>query len=107
MKTLFDPPSPSEPMRAPGQAHSKTSMAAARAIEGKSDSIRGLVYRTFLGRVEDGVTDDELFNYWPSQSQSPLRPRRIELVKLGLVKDSGKTRKTRSGRQAVIWVAVE
>lgn len=34
---------------------------------------------------------------------STLRPRRGECVERGLVEDSGQTRATRSGRQAVVW----
>ena len=34
------------------------------------------------------------------------RPRRIELVQQGLVRDSGQTRRLPSGRSAVKWEAV-
>ena len=42
----------------------------------------------------------------PEQSVSGLRTRRSELVKRGLVKDSGKKRKLESGRMAVVWEVV-
>jgi hypothetical protein len=36
---------------------------------------------------------------------SSQRPRRVELVTGGQVVDSGRKRKTVSGRQAVVWTA--
>lgn len=36
---------------------------------------------------------------------STYRPRRIELVERGAVIDSSTTRRTSSGRQAVVWIA--
>ena len=35
---------------------------------------------------------------------SSFRPRRGELVEVGMLKDSGQRRKTASGRSAVVWV---
>ena len=34
---------------------------------------------------------------------STQRPRRVRLVELGLIRDSGRTAKTLSGRNATIW----
>ena len=48
----------------------------------------------------NGLTDDELISTFGSQS---ARPRRIWLTATGRVRDSGATRKTRSGRRAVVW----
>ena len=42
----------------------------------------------------DDVTD---------QSDSGLRTRRNELVRMGLLADTGQTRPIRSGRQAILW----
>jgi hypothetical protein len=36
---------------------------------------------------------------------STYRPRRVECVEFGLVRDSGLTRPTKSGRAAVVWIA--
>lgn len=40
---------------------------------------------------------------WPLQSPSGLRSRRAELVKAGLIVDSGERSKTSSGRQTIVW----
>lgn len=61
------------------------------------------------------MTDDELVdaydrmagsNGWKLASPSGIRSRRAELVDLGLVKDTGERRKSWSGRQAIVWMAV-
>jgi hypothetical protein len=49
-----------------------------------------------------GATDAEI-DYECDRSRT-LRPRRVALVKRGLVKDSGRTRVTSSGRKATVWV---
>lgn len=42
----------------------------------------------------------------PRASHSGIRSRRAELVKQGLVKDSGERHKLSSGRQAIGWIAI-
>lgn len=90
-------------LEAPFQQHSPTSKEAARRMA------------PMLGRMEvevlnaiaecqaaggSGLTDDELIAAFGTQS---VRPRRIFLVSCGKLADSGETRKTRSGRNAVVW----
>ena len=53
----------------------------------------------------DGLTDEEMLAA-VQLAPSTGRPRRIELVQRGLVRDSGNIRKTASGRSAVVWTAV-
>lgn len=57
-------------------------------------------------------TDEELIskykiwgeaNGWKPISESGIRSRRADLVKAGLVIDSGKTKTLPTGRQAIIW----
>ena len=42
-------------------------------------------------------------NKAPRASESGIRSRRAELVKLGLVKDTGKRDKSASNRQMIVW----
>lgn len=87
--------------------HSPTSKAAAEAIEPKIGSLRRQVLDYLRHCGVSGATDDEM--QLPKElggldmDPSTQRPRRIELVNTGWVRDSGKRRKTRSGRLAVVW----
>ncbi len=90
-------------MRAPYQKHSETSREAASKIEGDAPTCRGIVLRVL--RAHRALTDEEIQTI-SSLPPSTQRPRRIELVRLGLVRDSGKIALTRSGRKAVLWEAV-
>lgn len=90
----------------PAQAHSPTSQAAARQIRPDASRLRGRVLGLLLERGEQGATDEEL-QLALSMNPSTERPRRIELVEAGAVRDSGRTRPTRSGRKAVVWQAAE
>lgn len=82
---------------------SETSKAAAEAIEPKVPILREQVYAMILDRGAAGMTDEEMQRQLAGNTQ---RPRRVELVKQGRIRPSG-TRKTASGREAVVWVAVE
>lgn len=89
----------------PFQAHSATSQAAAKSMKGrKSDAMRQRVYAFLVERGAEGATDEEMQG-WLDMNPSTQRPRRIELVATGQVVDSGKVRKTLSGRSATVWVA--
>jgi hypothetical protein len=98
MPGLFDPiaPPPAQPC--------PTSRAAATAIVPIAAKQRQAVLDA-LRASWDGLTDEQIGEA-VGIGGSSSRPRRIELVKAGLVIDSGRTRPTRAGRQAVIWEAV-
>jgi hypothetical protein len=49
------------------------------------------------------MTDEEITTR-TGLAPNSVRPRRVELVARGLVKDSGMRRPTVSGRQATVWV---
>ena len=90
-------------MRVPFQNHSATSREAARAISGKTCPMERAILALFdyKKKFPLGWTDDELIVHFGTHS---IRPRRIFLVACGKLRDSGMTRKTRSGRNAVVWV---
>ena len=69
---------------------------------------------TFL-RKRGAMTDTQLtedYPVWcghryPKQSSSGLRTRRDELVKRGLVVDSGRMEILPTGRRAIVWAALD
>jgi hypothetical protein len=88
---------------APYQRHSATSKAAARGLTpSKVDQDRQSILFA-LQLYPDGLTDDGLqqITHLPGDSE---RPRRISLQKDGLIRDSGRKERTRSGKSAVVWV---
>lgn len=82
---------------------SETSEAAADKIRPVYETERERVFQTLLARGETGATDQELQDDL-HMDPSTQRPRRVELVRADKVADSGRTRPTRKGRQAVVWV---
>lgn len=90
---------------APFQAKSMTSFDAAKSIEPKAGTLRAKLLQTLRWYPEQGLTDYEMQSI-TVMDPSTQRPRRIELAKAGLIEDSGTTRATASGRQAVVWRAV-
>lgn len=91
---LFDPPA---------QRHSETSIAAAEAIKPRVEIYRERILAEIKRSGALGRTDGELQEQL-NMNGSTQRPRRIELVDAGLVRDSGRTRKSASGRACVVWV---
>lgn len=97
---LLDQPTPVE--RLPAQRHSPTSVAAAGRAEPAAATQRRAVLDYIRGRGAEGATDEEVQTAL-GMNPSTQRPRRIELVGSGHVRDSGRQRQTRSGRNAVVW----
>ena len=87
----------------PYQSHSDTSKAAAEEMRPDAETDRTAVLNLLL-RVLVGMTDEEI-QLALRLNPSTERPRRIELVRAGKVRDSGKKRRTKSGRMATIWEA--
>ncbi|WP_051103521.1 hypothetical protein [Terracoccus sp. 273MFTsu3.1] len=60
-----------------------------------------------LLKASGGATDEALVNTTQNLgfpiSPSGLRTRRSELVRLGLVEDSGERERLASGRRAIVW----
>lgn len=86
----------------PFAKHSDTSREAAESLTNTA-TLRTMVFNAIKLRNGLGATDQELQEllHLPPNVETP---RRWELVNLGLVRDSGNRRKTRSGRSAAVWV---
>lgn len=93
-----------EALTPPAQRHSATSRAAAEAVEPRAATLRRAALEA-IRAAADGLTDEEGVDA-TGMGGSTWRPRRVELVGLGLVRDSGRVRKVRSGKRATVWVAV-
>lgn len=87
----------------PYQRHSVTSLQAAVLAEPLVNALQAKVFAQI--KLCGGATDEEL-QVALGLNPSTQRPRRIELVEKGLVRDSGKTRKTAANRNAVVWETV-
>ena len=80
-----------------------TSKEAARAIEGgPRNRARAAVLEAI--RAASGITAEKISEVTGIGGDT-VRPRIVELVALNLIRDSKKTSLTRSGRNAVCWVA--
>lgn len=79
-----------------------TSIEAAESIQLSAETLRAQALAYIRARGADGATDDEV-QHAMNMNGSTERPRRCELVARGLIRDSGRVRKTRSGRAAIVW----
>jgi hypothetical protein len=96
-----DTPLPLFAARAPSVNGSITSAAAADSLDGKTlNALQRRVLR-FLETCFAGATDEEM-QLALGMNPSTQRPRRVELVRRGLVVEDG-TRQTASGRMATVW----
>ncbi|QDP54720.1 MAG: hypothetical protein GOVbin2833_9 [Prokaryotic dsDNA virus sp.] len=79
-----------------------TSVEAAHRMRGLS-SLRIRLFQWLDERGWEGATDEEM-QEGTGIEPNTQRPRRKELQQEGKVFDSGERRKTRSGRNAIVWV---
>lgn len=79
-----------------------TSRNAALRAYPRSGTARGRILN-LLTNISDGLTDDEI-SAALAMPPNTARPRRVELVAAGWVKDSGVRRPSRCGSPAVVWV---
>ena len=86
----------------PYQQHSDTSRLAAAAIEPKSGTLRRAVLDFLRCRGDVGATDEEMQTAL-AMNANTQRPRRVELLRAGLIRESGQLRRTGAGRDAVVW----
>lgn len=82
-----------------------TSEIAAARIATFAPNQRERVYAVIQSAGVYGLTDEEGETLTGIKTQS-YTPRRGELVRDGLIRDSGDRRKTQSGCPAAVWVAV-
>jgi hypothetical protein len=82
-----------------------TSHEAARSMESHVKQVRKGI-AGFLRDRPQGATDDEIEQGLNLKHQTASAARR-GLVIAGLVRDSGEVRKTRSGRNAIVWVSTQ
>jgi len=104
-ENLFAAQPAGEPIDAPAPSvgQSPTSEAAATKIEHSAETLREMVYSFVRSYGAFGATDDEIQRAL-SMSGDTERPRRWELVNDGRLMDSRRTRKTKRGRDATVWV---
>lgn len=90
---------------APGHRNVDTSIAAANALMPKL----GHLQRLALAAIRDagwlGHTADELATRLKMDRWS-IQPRTSELKRKGLIRDSGQRRSNKTGKRAIVWVAV-
>ena len=82
-----------------------TSYDAAKAMRPSAANLREKVYAYVLAQGIHGATDEQIQD-WLEMNPSTERPRRGELVGAGRMCQSGEIRATKSGRSAVVWIAV-
>jgi hypothetical protein len=87
--------------RAPAVRGSVTSAQAADSLDARRLNALQRSVLELLRENPHGLTDEEQ-QHALGMNPSTQRPRRIELARRGLIVESG-TRKTSSGRNAVVW----
>ncbi len=88
----------------PHQKGSDTSREAARSAAECAPTKRAEVYGYILARGDAGATDAEIEGGLSMLRQS-VCARRNELVKLGMIRDSGHRRNSpHTGRRCAVWV---
>lgn len=103
-RTFFDPiPKASKPAPISFAAGSDTSKAAAESIGPRAPTQRRRVFDFIHEAGEHGGTDDE-GEIALGMSPQSYTPRRGELARAGLIRDSGRRRPTASGHPATVWI---
>lgn len=108
VKNLPMPPAPVAEGRPRSRRDDKpTSVAAGESFtEERLTELQTQVLEFFREKKEaiDEELEDALMGQVPAAST--LRKRRCELVSLGYLRDSGRTRKNRNSREMVVWEVV-
>lgn len=95
---------PSDPMMAvqPKVGKRDTSREAAASVEKSMSDQARKVLVAFLNSAGNGLTDEEGERLLGIRGNS-YRPNRIRLVEMGFVVKSEDSRRTDSGRRAIVW----
>lgn len=80
----------------------ETSRRAADRAKLRAGTYREKIYKFIAGRPE-GATDEET-ELELGIAGNTVRPSRVTLVEDGWLKDSGTTRLTRAGNDAIVWI---
>lgn len=80
-----------------------TTLSARDQIKSKRLTLRDKVLNYITQAGDRGATDEELQQVL-FMAGNTERPRRDELLSMGLIRDSGRRRKTSSNRDAIVWV---
>lgn len=81
-----------------------TSAVAARSMDDHTAGLRGTILALL---VEQGPLTSQEIEDRTGLEGNTVRPRLVELRAFGRVRDSGRTRLTRSGREAVLWESLD
>ncbi len=92
------------PPAIPPHNQTPTSTDAAKSVARRAPTLRAVVLDHIATCGRYGATADEVCHALDMLPQSAT-PRINELAKAGAIIDSGRTRLTRSGRAAVVWIA--
>lgn len=96
---------PTVPSQAPSVRSSDTSKDAARAMEPHLGRLEARVLYWIKAAYTRGATCDEVEGF-SGLLHTTTSARIRRLAQIGRIVDSGERRKTRSGRNAVVWKVV-
>jgi hypothetical protein len=100
-QALFPTPGTHAP-EPPAARDRPTSVDAAKRVRQRAPGYRDRV----LAAITAGPKTDEEIERFTNLRGNTVRPRRLELLRAQKIRDSGRTRITASGREAVIWEVV-
>lgn len=100
--TQPEPPFPTGPT---SRRNDRPTAKAAPPSAPRISALQQAVTNAIRAAGDDGMTDDELCLSMPHVCEGSAKKRRTEAAAFGAVVDSGRTRPTRTGRQAVVWIS--
>lgn len=89
----------------PGHRRIDTSAQAAVALGDKLGRLQGMVQTVIVAAGLHGLTADEAAAILQMDRYS-IQPRTSELKLKGLIVDSGLRRLNRTGKMAIVWIAI-